>query len=249
MKHPSIAFLLVLTSFLAICLAAGPAEPPQTRPGVTPPPSLSDAEKQAGWKLLFDGVSTQGWRGLGTGGFPTQAWEVKDGCLHCLGGSSTVDLITADKHENFELTFEWMIPKLNGNSGVKYRVQETKGKSAAFGCEYQCMYDPDATGKDATGSLYDVLPPVGKKLQPMGDFNQSRIIVQGNHVEHWLNGVKVLEFEFWNDAFKEAVAKSKFKTSATWAKDPKGYVALQDHHDEVFFRNIKLRELPAEANR
>jgi len=246
MKYASIALLLALTSSLAIGLAADPAVPSQTQHDAAPP-SLSDAEKQAGWKLLFDGVSTDGWRGLGTDGFPKQAWEVKDGCLHCFGGKNADDLITVDKHENFELSFQWMIPKLNGNSGVKYRVQETKGKTFAFGCEYQCMYDPDATNKEATGSLYDVLPPVGKKLMPKGEFNQSRILIQGNHVEHWLNGVKVVEFEFWSDAFKEAVAKSKFKGSATWAKDPKGYIALQDHGDEVFFRDLKIRDLPAET--
>ena len=201
-------------------------------------PSLTDAEKSVGWTLLFDGESTAGWRGLGMDGFPAEDWEVRDGCLHCLGGKKTNDLITVDKHENFDLTFEWMIPKLKGNSGVKYRVQEKKGDGNAFGCEYQTMYDPGTEGKDATGSLYDVLPPTGKKLQPAGEFNQSRILVQGNHVEHWLNGVKVVEYEFWSEDFKAAVAKSKFKNSAVWAKDPKGFIALQDHHDEVFFETL-----------
>jgi hypothetical protein len=182
---------------------------------------------------------------LGRRRFPSDAWEVKNGCLHCLGGKKSDDLRTLEKHDNFEFSFEWMIPKLKGNSGVKYRVQESKGGTFAFGCEYQCMYDPDVTGKDATGSLYDVLPPTGKKLQPLGEFNQSRILIQGNHVEHWLNGVKVVEYEFWNDAFKEAVAKSKFKSSATWAKEPLGYITLQDHHDEIWFRNLKIRDLPA----
>lgn len=248
MKNPC-ALMLISCLFSAVSFAAdGP--PPATSPAVIPTrPSLTDAEKQAGWKLLFDGVTTDGWRGLGMDGFPTDAWEVRSGCLHCFGGKKTNDLITVDKHENFEIAFEWMIPKLKGNSGLKYRVQETMGKGDAFGCEYQMMYDPGVEGKDATASLYDVLPPVGKKLMPAGEFNQSRIIVQGDHVEHWLNGVKVLEFEFWNEAFKQAAAKSKFKTSATWAKDPKGFIALQDHHDEVWFRNMKLRDLPAPAGK
>ena len=232
------AAYLIVTCLSLSSLLAGDAAP-------TTRPSLTDAESQGGWKLLFDGVTTEGWRGLGIEGFPKGVWEVKDGCLHCLGGPKTTDLITTAKHENFDLTFEWMIPKLKGNSGVKYRVQETKGNGTAFGCEYQCMYDPDATGKDATGSLYDVLPPNGKKLQPQGEFNHSRILVQGNHVEHWLNGVKTVEFEFGSDTLKEAVAKSKFKDSPTWAKDPLGYIALQDHHDEVFFRNLKIHDLPA----
>ena len=248
MKNLSTVLLVVSSLFLTSLLAADAPTPSKT-PVITPSlPSLTDAEKQAGWKLLFDGVSTTGWRGLGLdGGFPAEAWEVKDGCLHCLGGKKTDDLITLEKHDNFEFSFEWMVPKLKGNSGVKYRIQETKGKTDAFGCEYQLMYDPGAIGKDATGSLYDVLPPVGKTLTPQGEFNTSRILIQGNHVEHWLNGVKVLEFEFWSDSFKEAVAKSKFSKSATWAKEPKGYIALQDHHDEIWFRNMKLRDLPAAA--
>ncbi|HZK80099.1 MAG TPA: DUF1080 domain-containing protein [Humisphaera sp.] len=209
--------------------------------------SLTDAEKQAGWKLLFDGHTTDGWRGLGMDHFPKDLWEIKDGCLHCAGGAKGNDLIAVDKYDNFDLTFEWMIPKLSGNSGVKYRVQETKGNGGAYGCEYQCMYDPGVEGKDATASLYDVFPPVGKKLQPQGEFNQSRILVQGNHVEHWLNGMKVVDYEFGSDAFKAAVAKSKFKNSKVWAKEPLGYIALQYHHDEVFFRNLKIRQLKAEA--
>jgi hypothetical protein len=236
------ASLSLISSLFLTPLFAADAPPPKPQPA----PTLTDAEKQAGWKLLFDGVSTTGWRGLGLEGaaFPADAWEVKNGCLHCLGGKKTDDLITLDKHDSFEFSFEWMVPKFKGNSGVKYRVQEEKGKTFAFGCEYQLMYDPGVEGKDATGSLY-VLPPVGKKLMPQGEFNQSRILIQGNHVEHWLNGVKVLEFEFWNDSFKAAAAKSKFGKSATWAKEPKGYIALQDHHDEIWFRNMKLRDLPA----
>lgn len=220
--------------------ASHAAEPPA--PALN---TLSDSEKQTGWKLLFDGSTTDGWRGLGMeGAFPSDLWEVRDGCLHCSGGKKINDLVTAEKYENFDLTFEWMIPKVGGNSGLKYRVQEEKGKGFAFGCEFQCMYDPGVEGKNATGSLYDVFPPVGKKLQPQGQFNQCRLLVQGNHVEHWLNGVKVLEYEFGSDAFKEAVAKSKFAKSKIWAKDPRGYIALQDHHDEVFFRNLKIRVLP-----
>ena len=209
----------------------------------------SSAQKQTDWKPLFDGASSQGWRGLGMDGFPHNRWEVRDGCLHCFGGAGrTNDLITDRKYENFELAFEWKIPKLQGNSGVKYRVQEKKGDGFAFGPEYQCMNDPDATDKQATGSLYDVLAPEGKKLVPDGQFNESRIVVRGNHVEHWLNGVKVVEFEFGSPRIDRAVAKSKFKNT-NWAREPLGHIALQDHHDEVWFRNIKIRELSAPAEK
>lgn len=236
----SVALLALMTTvFGADAPPAAKLDLPQTQP------SLTDAEKAAGWKLIFDGKTTTGLRGLGMDHFPSEAWEIKDGYLHCLGGAKVVDLITTDKHESFEMTWEWLIPKLKGNSGVKYRVQETEGQHSAFGCEYQLMLDPGVENKDATGSLYDVLPPTGKKLVPEGQFNQSRILVQGNHVEHWLNGVKVVEYEFWNDAFKEAVAKSKFAKSKVWAREPKAYIALQDHHDEIYFKNMKIRDISA----
>ncbi len=237
MRH-MITCLLIIVFAVTTSRAA---DAPATRP------SLSDTEKAGGWTLLFDGVSTAGWRGLGMDGFPADCWEVRDGCLHCLGGKKSNDLVTVQKYENFELSFEWRIPRLHGNSGVKYRVQEKKGEGFAFGCEYQCMFDPGIEGKDATGSLYNVLPPVGKKLMPIAEFNQSRILVRGNHVEHWLNGVKVVEYEFWNEAFTAAVAKSKFAKSDIWARNPRGYIALQDHHDEVFFRNLKIRQISVEG--
>jgi hypothetical protein len=220
------------------------AEAP-TQPTAAIPPSLSDAEKQAGWKLLFDGVSTTGWRGLGMDGFPS-VWVVEDGCMRCLGGGKATanDLVTVDEYENFEMSFEWMIPKLHGNSGVKYRVQEEKGKGYAFGCEYQCMNDPDAFDKHASGALYDVFAPEGKKLAPDGQFNQSRIIVQGSHVEHWLNGVKVIDAEFGSEAMNAALAQSHFRNS-DWGRKPLGHIILQDHHSEVWFRNLKIRVLPA----
>jgi hypothetical protein len=234
-------FLRILA--LTICLAGFSA----VRTSLAAAPLLSDDEKAAGWKLLFDGVSTTGWRGLGMDSFPADLWKIEDGCLHCLGRKKSNDLVTVNQYENFELSFEWMVPKLNGNSGVKYRVQEQKGHGFAFGVEYQCMYDPDATDKQASGSLYDVLPPVGKKLEPQGKFNQSRIIVKGDHIEHWLNGVKVVDCEFGSDDVNAAIAKSKFK-GTDWGKKPLGHIVLQDHHDEVWFRNLKIRELPTKGS-
>ena len=207
-------------------------------------PTLTAGEKQEGWILLFDGVSTEGWRGLGAESFPKDHWRVDEGCLHCLGGPGrTNHIITTRKYENFELSFEWRVPKAPGNTGVKYRVQETKGDGFAFGPEYQIMWDPGVDDKHATASLYDVIAPQNKRLRPIDQFNQSRIKVQGNHVEHWLNDVKTVEFDFDSPEVKAAVAQSKFKDTA-WAKKPSGYIALQDHHDEAFFRNIKIRELP-----
>jgi len=130
----------------------------------------------------------------------TDRWEIKDHCLHCKGGPGhSTDLITTRKYEDFELSFEWLCPKPPGNSGVKYRVQEKKGDGFAFGPEYQLMYDPGVEGKHATASLYECIAPKDKKLRGPTEFNDSRILVRGNHVEHWLTGVKVVEFEFGSD--------------------------------------------------
>lgn len=211
-------------------------------------PQLTAQEKTAGWKLLFDGVGTAGWRGLGMEGFP-KCWVVQDGCLRCLGGHKDAnDLVTVDKYENFELSFEWRFPKSKGNSGVKYRVQERKGKGYAFGCEYQCMNDPGVADKHASGALYDLFAPQGKKLVPQGMFNESRVRVQGDRLEHWLNGVKVVEAEFGSEAMKAALAKSYFKNS-DWGKQPLGHIALQNHHGEVLFRNLKIRVLPTKPSK
>jgi len=206
---------------------------------------LTDAEKAQGWVLLFDGSTTMGWRGLGMDSFPKDCWRVEDGCLHCLGGAGrTNDIITARKYANFELSFEWRVPKAPGNTGVKYRVKEKKGDGFAFGPEYQIMYDPDVDDKHATASLYDVLPPHDKHIRPIDQFNESSIKVQGDHVQHYLNGKLTVEFDFNSPEVKAGIAQSKFKNT-DWAKNPLGHIALQDHHDEAFFRNIKIRELPA----
>jgi hypothetical protein len=211
-------------------------------------PTLADDEKAAGWKLLFDGVSTTGWRGLGMDGFPVN-WIVQDGCLKCLGGyKNAPDLVTVDKYDNFELSFEWRFPKSKGNSGVKYRVQEQPGKGYAFGCEYQCWNDPEASDDHSSGALYDVFAPQAQKMAPKGEFNRSRIVVNGNHLEHWLNETKVVAAEFGSEAMQAALAKSYFKKS-DWGKEPLGHIALQNHHSEIFFRNLKIRVLPAEASK
>lgn len=217
--------------------------------GDSKPAALTDDEQKAGWKLIFDGATTNGWRGLGSNTFPAKGWDVVDGCLHHQPKGGGGDITPDQAFGNFELSIEWKIAP-GGNSGIKYRVVEAPGKSSAFGPEYQALDDDKhADGKktkNTTASLYDVIAPVEtRKLKPVGEFNQSRIVAQGNHVEHWLNGEKVVEYEYGSDAFKAAQANSKFKTSATWAKPVKGQICLQDHGDEAWFRNIKIRELPA----
>jgi hypothetical protein len=217
-----------------------------------PSNQLSTEEKAAGWKLLFDGKATQGWRTFKQQSFPDKGWVVEDGWLHCLGkgggNKGGGDIITDAEFNDFELQWDWKQAP-GGNSGVKYFILESRKE--ALGHEYQMIDDEresDATkggGKRVTASFYDVLAPTTRPtLKPPGEINSSRILVKGNHVEHWLNGVKVLEYDCGSEEVKAAVAASKFKNTAGFGDKVKGHLLLQDHNSEVWFRNIKLRELP-----
>jgi hypothetical protein len=205
---------------------------------------LSAEEQAAGWKLLFDGKTTAGWRGLGKSEFPAKGWVVEDGTLKHVKGGGGGDIVTTEQFSDFELSFDWRIAE-GANGGLKYNLPDpTKG----LGCEYQLLDDakhPDAKARGATrqtASLYDVLAPAAdKKLNPPGEWNQSRIVVRGNHVEHWLNGAKVVEFEFGSEALKQAIAASKFKNTPGWGVKTTSPILLQDHGDEVAFRNVKIR--------
>jgi hypothetical protein len=230
---------------------------------LTPPPNtLSEAEQAAGWKLLWDGKTTTGWRGAKSDSFPTKGWEVKDGVLTVLatGGAESAaggDIITRERYSQFELVLDFKITA-GANSGIKYFCQPNldpitgtgaaAATGSAIGLEYQILDDvrhPDAkAGRDGNrtiASLYDLMPAAtSKQTNPIGEWNTARVLVLGNHVEHWLNGQKVLEYERSSPAFRDLVAKSKYQKIPGFGEWADGHILLQDHGDRVSFRNIKL---------
>jgi hypothetical protein len=222
----------------------------------TPVNQLTGAEKAAGWRLLFDGKSFDGWRGFHSDKVPA-GWAIEDGCIKKVPaqgelGQAGGDLITADQFDNFEFSIEWKLSKA-ANSGIKYLISESLPPTGRSGVsfEYQVLDDenhPDAkagiAGNRTAGSLYDLIPASkAKKLNPVGEFNLTRIVVKGNHIEHWLNGVKVLEFERGGEKLKQHIAESKFKNTKGFGETAKGHFLLQDHGDAVWYRNIKVRTL------
>lgn len=208
------------------------------------PNTLTAEEKAAGWKLLFDGHSLAGWRAYGSQAKPADGWKVEDGLLKKLKGVRGGDIVTEQKFGDFEFSWEWRID-VGGNNGVKYLV--TEERKGAPGHEYQLIDDerhPDGKlgPKRQTASFYEVLSPsADKPLKPPGDWNQSRIVIRGNHVEHWLNGAKVLEYTLGSPEVKAGIATSKFKNAPGFGEKIEGHLMLTDHQDECWFRNLKIR--------
>jgi hypothetical protein len=211
---------------------------------------LTAAEKKAGWVLLFNGKNLDGWRGYKKADANGTRWSVEDGVLTLKpsNGQDThgsLDIVSTGTYEQFELAWEWRISP-GGNSGVKYFVLEDR--DAAIGHEYQLIDDerhPDAKvgPKRQTAAFYDVLAAANRPLKPAGEWNQSRVLVKGNTVEHWLNGTKVLTYELGSPALKAAIAQSKFKDVDRFGKLHKAHILLQDHGNAVWFRNVKIRPL------
>lgn len=208
--------------------------------------TLSKKEKKAGWILLFDGKNTNGWKGYQNR--EQDGWTVANGELFCkeTGVKKRADLITVEQYDNYELSIDWKIAPKH-NSGIIYRCTEDNGASFESGPEYQLIDDigyPDKLyDKQLSGANYDMHAPSAKVSKPAGQYNNTRIIVNNAHVEHWLNGVKVVEYELWTPEWEKTKAGSKWKDLKQYGASKTGHIALQDHGGGVFFKNIKLRKM------
>lgn len=224
---------------------------------------LTPAERSAGWTMLFDGRSFDGWRGLGQATVPARHWTIENGTIRKIASGSVAvqadgqpseggDLMSVGTWRDFELAWDWKI-SVGGNSGVKYNVSEELSTAvapphAAKGFEYQMLDDArHSDGKQAihrTAALYDLVPaPDDKPVRPVGEWNHSVIRLVGNHGEHWLNGRKVVEYDLGSPEMTAALARSKYAPWRWFAERRAGHIVLQDHGDEAFFRDIRIREL------
>ena len=207
------------------------------------PNTLTSAERAGGWRLLFNGSSTSGWRGYRQTGVPS-GWQAVDGAL--TRTASGGDLITIDQFANFELAIEWMIAP-SGNSGIMYRVSEAADAPYLTGPEFQVLDNaghPDgASSLSSAGACYGLYAPSLDVTRPPGTWNETRIVAAGAHVEHWMNGVKIVEYEIGSADWVARWEASPHRDATGYGREPRGYIALQDHGDRVAYRNIKIRLL------
>lgn len=195
-----------------------------------------------GWRALFDGSTTSGWRGFRQQTMP-EGWQVVDGALTRVGKAG--DIITIEQFEDFELTLEWKVAA-GANSGVFYRVTEDEDAMWKTAPEMQVIdnaYREPLKPAQLAGANYDLHPPTRDTSRAAGSWNDTRILVRGNHVEHWLNGAKVVEYELGSDDWKRRVQASKFNAHPRYGRARKGHIGLQDHGDTVAYRNIRIRTI------
>ena len=211
--------------------------------------NLSRNEQKQNWKLLFNGKTMVGWRTYQNK--PADSWSVNNGALYCKGSMTNKsdkrsDLITDDQFENFDLDIDWKISS-GGNSGIMYMVTEEFPAAYLSGPEYQLIDDNNFPEKledwQKTGANYAMDPAPAAITKPIGEWNHTEIIVNNGHVQHWLNGKKIVEYELWTDDWKKKKMAGKWKDAPGYGLSKKGHIALQDHGSEAWFRNIKIKEL------
>ncbi len=232
------ARIVLAATATAAALAAAPPAHAQLN-------TLQGFEREAGWMLLFDGRTLDGWQTYGSGATPPAGWSVQDGLLVRTGPGGDI-MYAARQFQDFDLRLEWRISN-GGNSGILYRGMTTTDYIYKSAPEMQVLDDErHADGRSpytSAGSVYALYPAPRGVVHPAGEWNQARVVARGPHVEHWLNGVKVAEYELGSPDWSERVAGSKFVEWPEFGTSLRGYIALQDHGDMVWYRNVKIREL------
>ncbi len=233
------AVILITVAIIAMMLLAKPADGQPT-----PPNTLESFEVEAGWMLIFDGVSMEGWRGYNREDLPG-GWQAEDGTLTRAARGGDI-IYGAKQFVDFDLRIDWKVQE-GGNSGVFYRAEE--GVNAIFKSAVEMQVLDDANHVDgrspltSAGAVYGLYPAPRGVVKPAGEWNSARVIARGPHVEHWLNGVKVGEYELGSPEWNALLAGSKFVEWPEFGTSLRGYIGLQDHGDQVWYRNIKIREL------
>ena len=233
----AVGFLVAAVS--AVALSAG-----AVRAADDPPNTLTAKEKAEGWRLLFDGKSLSGWRAFKSETTPA-AWKAVDGTLARVADGGG-DIMTSQQYATFELKYDWKLPE-KGNSGVMFHVTSEGNETYETGPEMQVLHNQGhkdgAIPKRSAGSNYDLHAPVKDVTRPIGEWNEARLVVKGPHVEHWLNGVKLLEYELWSPEWEKLVKESKFATMPHYGRAKTGHIVFQDHGNPVWFRNVKIKTL------
>ena len=240
---------------LVVTIVATACGPGEEQAELTEPNTLTAAEQAAGWRLLFDGETTNGWRGYNNESFPEVGWEVADGNLIVLASDGEEegnggDIITEATFDNFELSLEFLLSPV-ANSGILYRVVESEGEPIWHNApEYQVLDDTAYIEmgtmdmfKHLTGDNYDLHASVVTASKPIGEWNHARIVVNGAHVEHWLNGMQTVAYELWTPEWEELVRGSKFADYPGYGRATRGHIGLQDHGHTLRYRNIKIRPI------
>ena len=250
MKNRLLTFAFTITVFSTLFYGcAGDNSNTEDSQSMT---STTENDSNGEWQVLFDGESTDHWRGYGMDDFPEEGWVIEDNALVFRApesGSSGLDIITKETYSDFELTLDWMISE-GGNSGIFYHVLEQDRAIYWSGPEFQILDNvnhPDANmgvdGNRKSASLYDLIPAKPQNTLPAGQWNSVRIISDGPIIQHWQNGEMVVEYERWNQEWFDMLHESKFNCYPEFGAIRSGHIGLQDHGDEVKFRNIKIRSL------
>ena len=204
------------------------------------------ANNQDDWIILFNGDNVSHWREFNKKDFPFDGWAIENGMLKTIVGGNKVDIITQEMYKDFELILEWKVSPV-GNSGIFYFATEKGNYIWQTAPEMQVLDNsrhPDGKSPlTSAGSLFALIAPVEDVSKKVGEFNEARIVAEKNHIEHWLNGKKILEYDYDSDSIKDLIAKSKFASMPLFAKENVGYIGLQHHGEEVWYRNIRIRKL------